>query len=125
MFLLFIAPQFFPLSWEGVGGTWTFSAGLMFFLSVGMIIVRDVWPIIKQLLGIGVDTEQVATEIATVCENAADGPDFEIGLQDIPVSDESIKEFVLDYFEHEEGSIEEDKLIVTEAGMKRLKKMSS
>jgi hypothetical protein len=123
LLLLFVAPQFFPLSWEGVGATWTFSAGLMFFLSVGMIVVRDAWPPVKQLFGIGVDAEQVALEIAAICESTADGPDFEISLKDVPVSNEDIKEFVADYFEHGEGSIEENKIIVTEAGLKRLEKM--
>ena len=122
LLLLFLAPQLFPLTWEGVGATWTFAAGLMFFLSVGMIIVRDAWPPAKQLIGIGVDVENVAGEINAACENQGGEPNFEINLGDLPVTNEDTKEFITDYFEHSEGRIDGDTLIVTKAGLKKLKK---
>lgn len=118
--LLFLAPFFLPLAWTGASGTWQFAAGLMFFLSSGMILTRDVWPFIRGWIGWSLsDEEQHAAArriIEAARESDQDGPPFRI-----EITNDRVKEFVTYNFEAINCRVEGDEVIITETGLKQMK----
>jgi len=124
LFLLFLAPFVLPIGWGGASSTWQFAAGLMFFLSFGMIITRDVWPLIRRMMGWSLSEEERAAAAMRVIEEAkrqneeeGQEPPFRI-----TVEDERIKEFITYNFEAASCRIEGDEVVVTRAGLQQLRK---
>lgn len=121
--LLYFAPMLFPVGWEAASATWRYGVATMFFLSVGMILSRDVWPKVKQLLGIGVNKRQVSLKILEACKNQGGEPPFELKISSVGVDEDKIKDLVDGHLSHDECRISSKQtLVVTEAGLKRLKK---
>ena len=75
--LLYFAPLLFPVGWEMASATWRYASAVMFFLSAGMILSRDLWPKVKQLFGIGVNKRQVSLKILKACKKEGGEPPFE------------------------------------------------
>lgn len=120
--LLYFAPLLFPVEWEMASATWRYASAVMFFLSAGMILSRDLWPKVKQLLGIGVNKRQVSLKILKACKKEGGEPPFELKISNVDIGEEKIKELVDGHLSHDECRISsEQTLIVTEAGLKRLK----
>lgn len=120
--LLYFAPMLFPVGWEAASATWRYGVAVMFFLSVGMILSRDFWPKIKQLFGFGVNKRKVSLKILEACKNQGGDPPFELKISNVGVGEEKIKNLVDGYLSHDECRISSKQtLIVTEAGLKRLK----
>jgi hypothetical protein len=121
LLLLYFAPYLFPLGWESVGATWSFSAGFMFFLSLGMILTRDVWPALKRAVGMGIDVKQASKAILTACKEKGGNPSFEIKYENLQLSESKIREFIKDHLEHGEALIKENSFVITKRGLKKLK----
>lgn len=119
--LLYFAPMFFPVGWQAASATWQYAAAIMFFLSVGMIISKDLWPKLKQLFGFGVNKRKVSLKILEACKNQGGEPPFEFSISSVDIDEEKIKDLVDGHLSHDECRISEQTLIVTEAGLKRLK----
>jgi hypothetical protein len=120
--LLYFAPLLFPVGWEMASATWQYAAAIMFFLSVGMILSRDLWPKVKQLLGIGVNKRQVSLKILKACKKEGGEPPFELEISSVGVDEEKIKDLVDGHLSHDECRFSsEQTLVVTEAGLKKLK----
>jgi len=49
LFLLYFVSLIFPVGWETASTTWQFCIGVLFFLSLGMIIVKDLFPWLKKI----------------------------------------------------------------------------
>ena len=120
LFLLFLAPFFLPLPWGGASGTWQFAAGLMFFLSSGMILTRDVWPLIRRMFGWSLSKEEQRAAARRIIGAARDldqdGPPFRI-----EITNDRVKEFVTYNFEAVNCRVEGDEVIITETGLKQMK----
>lgn len=120
--LLYFVPMFFPVGWQAASATWQYAAAIMFFLSVGMILTRDVWPSVKQLFGFGVNKKKVSIKILKACKEKDENPPFEVKFPEVDAEEEKVKELVDDFLSHDECRISDSNtLIVTEKGLKKLK----
>lgn len=123
LFLLFLAPFFIPVTWGGASSTWQFAAGLMFFLSFGMILTRDVWPWIRSLAGWCLNQEERAEVASRIIEKAkqlneekSEDPPFRIEAE----SDDE-KKFIKYSFEKKDCRVEGDEIVVSATGLDALK----
>lgn len=123
--LLYITPYFFPVSWNAVGATWQFVAGLMFFLSFSMIITDDLWPWLKKQFNVGLENNpKIARSIVKSCDMKNDVSDeevFEISNDEIN-NFETAKNFcetVLD--PKSDFTTSENSIIITESGLEKLR----
>lgn len=125
LFLLYITPYFFPVGWETVGATWEFVAGIMFFISVGMILVNDFWPWFEETIGCGVrgeDKKKIATKMIEMCKESDSDAPFRLYISDIgeDIDNGLIRKFVKGNMYDSECRIDDDSIIVTEKGVKAL-----
>jgi len=126
--LLYLTPFFFPVGWDTVGATWQFVAGLMFFLSLGMIITEDAWPWVKKKFNIGKGRDpETAKLIVEACESkdsvlGSSGPPFELVKEDLESFGEA-KEFCEAALSPEDDfTTSENAIIITESGIEKLRK---
>ena len=113
-----------PAQWEAVYSVPGYVTIIAFFLSFGMIIVRDVWPFMRSVFGWDLsknEKRKVATEIlgASKVQSEKKGEDlpFEVG-----VTSEKKKNFIRYNFEKTECRVVGDRVVVTEDGLESLKK---
>lgn len=111
-----------PIGWGSLMTTPGYVVAALFFLSLGMILVRDVWPGFRQLVGLDLtkdEKKQVATEILKSCQTEAkqgQEPPFRVSLRH-----EEKQKFVTYNFEGTECRVEDDEVVVTESGLEALK----
>jgi hypothetical protein len=123
LLLLYLAPFFFPLGWETVSATWSYVSGLLFFLSLGMIIVRDVWPWVQNKLGIGfTEDSEKAKLIIQKCKEKGGEPPFSLEPEDFDEFERAV-DFCRSALnpDDEVSIITEKKIVITAKGLQRLK----
>lgn len=124
--LLYLTPFFFPVGWDTVSATWQFVAGLMFFLSLGMIITEDFWPWLKRKFNIGKKHDpETARLIIETCEEKSSfvggGPPFEISKDEL-VEFERAKNFCEAVLDPEDDfTTSENSIIITESGLEKIR----
>lgn len=126
LLMLYFAPTLFPVGWTTVSATWQYASGLMFFLSLGMIISRDFWPWFRELVGLGMDKirrKKISSQILRACkESDQENTPFIIKISDVgDIDNGDIRNFVDRYVSDEECKIDDDSLVVSESGLKTLK----
>lgn len=125
--LLFFAPMLFPFEWAAVSVTWRYAVGATFFLSVGMIITRDVWPFFQRKVWGRTRRQEYnyAEVVVRHCKEMGGDPPFEINLSSFENEDidkELLVEFLRAVTETDESVRLQDRtIIVTEEGLDTLK----
>lgn len=125
--LLYFVPMFFPVGWNAVSATWQYAAAIMFFLAVGMILVRDVWPPVYRLFGGGfsrTEKDRMATAILRGAKKAADDenpePPFKFSLEVLD-SEDDIETYIAQDFAASECTVKDNHVVVTAEGLEALK----
>jgi len=113
-----------PVQWGAVYSIPGYVTIIAFFLSSGMIIVRDVWPFMRSVFGWDLSEEekrQAATEIlgGARMQSKEKGEDLPFKVE---VTSKEKKNFIKYNFEKTECRIEGDRAVVTEDGLEALKK---
>ena len=113
-----------PVEWEAIYTIPGYVTIIAFFLSTGMIIVRDGWPFVRSLFGWDLcedEKKQVATEIlgASRMQSKERGKSLPF---EVEVRDDEKKDFIRYNFEKTECRIDGDRVVVTEDGLEALKK---
>jgi len=125
--LLFFVPMFIPIGWSTVSTTWHYGMGAMFFLSVGMIITRDVWPFFQRTVWGRTRTQEQTYAEAVVrhCKEIGGKPPFEIDVSSLEtenIDEEVLVEFLRAVTETDESiRLENQTIIVTKEGLETLK----
>lgn len=111
------------IGWEAVYSIPVHVTIIVFFLSFGMIVVRDIWPFFRSLLGWDLSEDEkkrAATEIlgASQIQSKKVGENFPL---EVEVESEAKKDFIRYNFEKNESRVEGNRVIVTEDGHEALK----
>lgn len=132
MLCLFLAPMVMPPTWVAymnVGAVWQYVSAGFFFISVAMIMTRDVWPWISRKFGWSagrIDKEKYAKAVLQECREQGGDPPFEIDLEKEFEGDDIDETLLLDFLRavtetDEKITLQGTKIIVTEAGLQTLK----